>query len=208
MSKVIVGVDLDGVLANFNAAYRRKLIAVTGRDLIPEGEEPPVWDYACPYYGYTRDEDKATWAAIIADPYFWFGLEAMPDAYGFLADVGHMDEVYFMTTRPGLDVKGQSEHWLFDSGANDGPTVLICRGEKGHLARGLGLTHFIDDKPENCLSVATISPATAVYLLACKYNEWAWKDPRYVEAGVRVVRSLDIFSEVLYADRDRAAVGV
>lgn len=213
MRQQVIGIDLDGVLANFNAAYRARLISVTGRDLIPfevcrgwtSAETPPTWNYA-PYYGYTPEEDADTWRSIRTDPTFWQNLRGLPGALEMLNGLAArltglydpIPEVYFITTRPGIDVKGQSESWLMNAGI-DIPTVLITRGEKGDLARGLGLTHFLDDKPENCLSVKTLSTTTETFLLACRYNEWAQDDAQYT--GVRRIGRLDDFTEALNVER-------
>lgn len=206
-----IGIDIDGVLANFNAAYRMKLISVTGRDLIPEGEEPPCWEYAT-HYGYTKDEDSRTWKDILADPWFWQFLAPLPGALSFLdwvdtesryGPVSGLIVPYFITTRPGVDTKGQSERWLRPHVEN--PAVLIARSseDKGLLARGLGLTHFLDDKPENCHAVKTAIPSCDVWLLTARYNEWAHEDVRYTD--IHVALSLEDFQLQLETTRARAA---
>ena len=212
MTQQIIGIDIDGVLANFNKAYREILIKTTGRDLIPEeacrsgkpGEEPPVWDYAA-HYGYTRDEDRATWKAIRESHTFWRNLNALPGTRGFLWDLdidtelaNNPPEVYFITTRPGYSVKSQSVEWLSEYGV-DFPTVLITRGNKGQLAAGLGLTHFLDDKPENCMDVKAARPECAVYLLSCRYNEAQQNDCRAL--GITVIHSLDQFRMALKSEK-------
>jgi hypothetical protein len=211
---MIIGVDIDGVLANFNKAYRQRLISVTGRDLIPEvdcrgeapGEEPPCWDYA-PVYGYTKDEDRATWNSIKNDREFWVNLSPLPGAFQALQrfvrlqDAGH--EVYYITSRPGVEVQTQSLLWLLKQQGLGLPTVMIARGEKGLLAAGLQLTHFLDDRPENCFSVQIASPNTGNYLLACRYNEWARE--RCTNEGIHVVATVSDFINDLEGQRERAA---
>jgi hypothetical protein len=212
----IIGIDIDGCLANFNKAYREILIATTGRDLIPEeccrgsrpGEEPPVWDYA-PHFGYTKDEDRATWKAIRESRTFWQDLDALPGVGGFLwdldidAEIGeNAPEVYFITTRPGNAVKNQTVTWLSEHRV-DFPTVLITRGDKGQLAAGLGLTHFLDDKPENCFDVKAARPECAVYLLSCRYNEAQQNECRM--RGITVIYSIDQFRQVLKRSREQVA---
>jgi hypothetical protein len=203
MAGRIIGVDIDGVLANFNKGYRQKLIEVTGRDLIPEevcrgsrpGEEPPCWNYA-PHFGYTREEDRATWEAIAGDRGFWQGLDVLPGASALLISLKQTEldqdaEIYFITSRPGNTAKEQTEWWLMQHGFR-GATVMIARGEKGFFAHGLGLTHFLDDKPENCESVKIARPGTHNYLLSCRYNESA--HDRLKAQGVIVVNSLHEFA--------------
>lgn len=198
--KPIIGVDVDGVLANFNAGYRQRLIEVTGRNLIPiedcrgaaPGEEPPCWDYA-PHYGYTRDEDKRTWASITNDPRFWLNLAPLPEGEPFLQALQHAVllrngevEVYFITSRPGVLVKMQTELWLRRAGWSLPRTVLIARGDKSGIAKGLGLTHFLDDRPENCIGV-DVNTDAAVYMPSCRYNEAP------LPGGVQVKRISSLF---------------
>jgi 5'(3')-deoxyribonucleotidase len=176
---LVIGVDIDGVLANFNKAYRERLIQVTGRDLIPAvdcsgdtiGSTPPCWSYPVDHYGYTKDEDRAVWKSITEDRHFWRKIEPFARTRGFLEELYFQhDEVYFITTRPGVDVQLQSIDWLMENGYPDEPQVLIARGEKGFLAHGLGLTHFLDDKPENCFSVRQTCPNARIYMNRTRYN--------------------------------------
>jgi hypothetical protein len=205
--QLIIGCDVDGVLADFNTAYRQRLINVTGRELIApfvDGHEPSVWNYATDEYGYTKEEDSAVWKSIIADRYFWGDLCEYPRAVMFLSNLRYVenDGVYFITTRPGLRVKRQTEEWLHNRCVSN-PTVLIAKNAdaKGMLAAGLGLTHFIDDRPENCLAVKTQSPHTDVYLLDHKYNRWACDDVRYTDTTR--IHSLDDFLAALNGTEQR-----
>jgi FMN phosphatase YigB (HAD superfamily) len=222
--KFIIGCDVDGVLADFNTAYRQRLIDVTGRELIPpfvNGHEPTVWNYATDEYGYTKEEDNAVWKSITNDPFFWQDLEQYPTAAAFVWSVLRLfDNVYFITTRPGYMVKPQTEKWLKDLGRNNA-TVLIAKNAKakGYLAAGLGLTHFIDDRDQNCYAVMHYSPDTQVYMLRHKYNSSVidahdmiikgdlWRinntdDPGSVGKPPIIIDSLEQFTEVLYGPRD------
>lgn len=197
MRELRIGIDVDGILANFNKAYREMLIKVSGRDLIPETFEPPTWNYAT-VFGYTKEEDAAAWKEITSDPIFWRRLGVLPGAREMLDaidDARHA--VYFITTRPGVSTQHQTETWLRNFVL--APTVLIAKTseDKGVLARGLGLTHFIDDKPENCLAVKSHIPSCHVYLLDALYNRWAGWDARYNDI-VRIY-SLDKFARVIEA---------
>lgn len=201
MSKpLIVGCDVDGVLADFNTAYRQRLIDVTGRELLPpfvDGHEPSVWNYATDEYGYTKEEDNRVWKAIKSDPHFWGDLDHYPvTALALLLTLRDLENVYFITTRPGLRVKKQTEQWLMSRWITN-PTVLIAGNaeDKGRLAAGLHLTHFIDDRPENCLAVKMQSPNTEVYLFEHRYNAWAKDRPEY-DAVIRIPK-VELFAEIL-----------
>lgn len=172
MRHKVLGIDLDGVLVNFNEGYIRTLAEVSGRLLVDATYEPPCWSYAT-VVGYTDAEDAAAWKSITKNPKFWFNLNALPgaivalDRLAALRHDGH--EVYFITSRPGVRVHDQSVKWLEEHGFPRA-SVLIDRGGKGHAARALGLTHFIDDRPENCVDVMDFTGTTKVFMPRRSYN--------------------------------------
>jgi 5'(3')-deoxyribonucleotidase len=186
-----IGVDIDGILADFNSAYITRVIAWCGRDLFPPRPfEIPCWEYP-QFYGYSNEEIKEVWKGIKADPHFW---ESLPP-YNYTIDVLFYlrkcgvrgDDVYFITDRPGIDAKGQTERWLAQLDEYGGrgvvhPTVLIS-AEKGWIARGLKLDVYIDDKLENCEKVVAESPDTRVFL----YTQ-GWNKSREVPGAIRTDR--------------------
>jgi 5'(3')-deoxyribonucleotidase len=206
--KKIIGVDIDGVLADFNKGFREVLKTVSGRDLFNGEVWPPCWDWPT-HYGYTPEEIAAAWQAVATNPTFWSSLDHYEDARPMLkalvAQVREEDaEVYFITSRyESKGLHGQSLMWLLRKslgflrpGEAVLPTVVIARGNKGLLAQGLGLTHFVDDKPENCVSVALANPRCVVVLLRRSYNQGQalqlWQDYKIVN-----VASLSEFVEEL-----------
>lgn len=172
-----MGFDLDGIFCDFNYSYRQLFIAVTGKDLFPpEWAErkniyPPVWDYEL-HFGYTKTERSDVWKRIRMSKCFWEELSPYEDNLlpfrDYILDSDRNDEIYFITTRPGTCVKAQTESWLYINGL-DNPTVLLS-DYKGHIAFGLDLHCFVDDKLENILSVQEHSPSTRVYLVDKLYN--------------------------------------
>lgn len=205
---MIIGVDIDGVLANFNEAYRTRLTNITGRDLIPADvvtgttpeNTPPCWSFDR-HYGYTVDEIGKTWDSIKNDGLFWQSLRPLPGAGAFIQwlflNVDHgKNEVYYITSRPGLTAKEQTETWLRNMAfTDDNLTVMIARDSKGLFAKGLGLDVMIDDKGENCIDVKTASPGTKVYMPATEYNRYMLYD--YPHVDITTVRSLNTIVEEL-----------
>lgn len=212
MSKMIIGIDIDGVLANFNKSLRDMLIRTSGRDLIPEFEvsgntidtTPPTWFYPSESYGYTKLEESRALDACNNEFDFWENLEPYPQTLDFLKrlynalDEEQGDEVYFLTTREGPDVKGQTERWIRKNCAYrfDAPTILIARGDKGGIARGLGLTHFLDDRPKNCQSVRQACPECIVVMPLTRYNREYANGPASSEQ-VRIVHNILEFVDSL-----------
>lgn len=169
-----IGLDLDGVLVNFNAAYRRKIVAVTGRDLFPEDFTFTTWNYDIKL-GYTHEEISHVWNVIKGDRDFWYRLEpfhgeGVVQALDLLATKqARGADVYFITSRPGYKAKEQSEDWLRGYGFPE-PTVLIS-AEKGWCAYALNLDHYIDDRTENVMSSKVLAPNCQTFLCTRTWNE-------------------------------------
>jgi 5'(3')-deoxyribonucleotidase len=218
-----IGFDLDGVVADFNQSFIKRLEKVSGKtSTLPHTEEPPCWAYPTAI-GFSEEDERAAWNSVKNDPGFWLTLDPLFEAQQALSvlstmyNVGH--EVYFMTTRMGVHPHLQSMTWLELNGFPNA-SVLIS-SNKGPVAQGLALTHFIDDKPENCFDVdAACNPTiefagtktkeikTKVYLFRRKWNDY----PKYMEpaaeAGITVVTSLRDFFEHLIKEESVNAIVV
>lgn len=193
-----VGVDVDGVLADFNRAFITRVIQVTGRNLFPAGYEPTTWGYPTEV-GYTLEEEAAVWETITEDRCFWSSLTPYPETraaveYLHHRAYTHRDDVYFITARPGLDAKKQTEAWLraqfgHVSGFLSNPTVLITK-HKGLAARTLDLDVYIDDRYENAIDVGMVHtdpsiplrgrPSTVSFLLDRPWNAGLPNSPAFV----------------------------
>lgn len=188
-----IGVDLDGVLSDWNAAFLCRLATVTGRypEGLPAGRfVPEVWDWPTRQTGYTPDEVRQTWASVHADPYFWQTLDPLPGAVAFLDRLwrwtslqnwsgGASHEVYFLTKRDGLRVKDQTEHWLAAHGYGGRvPTVCIVRGSKGDVAAACGLDAVVDDHVGNLEIIRAAKGDVDTVLYDAPYNRHATLAPR------------------------------
>jgi 5'(3')-deoxyribonucleotidase len=201
-----LGIDVDGCLADFNHPFIDRCVQVTGKDLFPPRPfDIPVWDYP-QHYSYTADETSAVWENIKADPWFWYNLPTYPNTIQSLKAIARQrqlgDDVYFITSRPGLNAKDQTERWLFKHTwdiplANGSPTVLIS-SHKGLCAQALDLTHYIDDRDKNALDVASMHwkgepPTVKTYLLDRPWNRACDADAY----GIRRVASISEMMENL-----------
>lgn len=193
MSNLRIGIDMDGCLADFNVPYISLIEQHSGVKL-PDSSDtyPNRWNYESDA-GLNSTQVSKMWAEIKASPDFWVKLPAYPETSSFLRSILDLElfqdaAVYFITNRPGLDAKGQTEVWLQRNGYNAHPTVLIS-GEKGLCAKALELTHYIDDKNENCTDVRDNSPETANFMIQRPWNT--------AQPGVPVVTSINDFLMVL-----------
>ena len=168
-----LGIDIDGVLADFVTAYKARFVQLTGRDLFGDSLWAS-WSHEITV-GYTKDEVTAIWEAIKSDPLFWVKLSPYWDALTVLERLTfrhYHDDVYFITARPGIEVKKQTELWLSTHSPffDETPTVLIS-SEKGMCCRALRLEKYIDDRPENVADVRRLSPDTKTYLMDRTWNQ-------------------------------------
>jgi len=183
---MILGIDVDGVLADFNSGFIQRTIEVTGKDLFPPRPfDIPTWDYAT-YYGYTKDEEAAVWESIKSDRHFWSHLNAYPGVENFIEHLwAETWDVYFITARPGIRAKIQTEHWLqlYDF---ELPTVLIS-WDKDLCAKALKLDRYVDDRIENAIDV--VEAGIPTYLLTRPWN----KNFRAAANGIIRISSLEEF---------------
>lgn len=173
-----IGVDVDGVLAQFNEAFIDLIIKETGIDLFPPRPfDIPTWHYP-QLYGYNnKDHLNMVWDKINESETFWLRLKPYPEANEVIAQLGGRvlkgDDVYFITTRPSCGIvsaKSQTEQWLEYKVFDDFTPTVIVTADKGPIAKALDLTHFIDDKWENVRDVKDDAPDCKVYLLDRAWN--------------------------------------
>ncbi len=162
------GVDVDGVCADWVAAYRQLVKQMHGID-IPDATS---WTW---YEGYlTEAQDAETRAYTQANPDWWLKLQPYENTHLAFAILNQaakhrVIDLYFITFRPGRGLKATTEQWLGWQGI-DNPTVICSVHDKGHVAQGLGLDVFVDDKPENCRDVMEACPHALVSLITQPWN--------------------------------------
>lgn len=199
-----IGIDIDGVLADFNTGYIDLIRRTTGIQLPPVSNVyPDVWHYERAA-GVTKKQEHEVWEHI-RNSEFWgqlFPLKGTLEVLDKLTQLryeGH--EIYFITSRVGKKVKFQTERWLSLYGMNN-PTVLIS-DKKGPVAQGLELDVFIDDKPENCADVQLASPKTRVFLLDQPYNRKTVTGMQLTPSGMvsgpiyRALSVMEVLNDVL-----------
>lgn len=170
-----IGLDMDGVLAAFHPAYEECVVSyANGVDLFPKRYPealPPTWDWP-QHYGYTDDVVEQVWTHIKNSETFWLSLSSVPGAWKLAEYLRlKMDELYFITDRPGSTAQAQTATWLNSVLGFDNPSVIISRRGKGICARALSLDVYVDDKYENVLDVQTQSPETVALCIDYPYNQ-------------------------------------
>jgi hypothetical protein len=213
-----IGFDMDGVLADFAAAfhdYDARLFGPDADDGIgqPETEEERQAAAGSLEKGEDRVENareqrrrqEAIWQAIESTPDFWMTLEpteagAVRRIYDLM--LKHRWEVFFITQRPATDgdtVQRQTQRWLVAQGF-DLPSVLVIRGSRGAAAAALRLDYHVDDSPQNCLDVIADSTARPI-LIVSPSDEVPIASARKLGIGVTsgIGAALDILDQATLA---------
>lgn len=180
--KNIVVFDLDGVLADFYEGYDRACVAL-GEPVPPRS--PWRWDDRW---------NKKVWEHIRHSPMFWRTLDPLVPAQTFqrISKLGYNNDVYFATSRPGVNVKGQTQGWLSEQGIAF-PTVVIT-GAKGEFAAAVKATHLLDDKAGNCVFTAYHYRDCKTCILDAPYNQY---DPEVLGSKVIRVGTVEEFLDIV-----------
>ena len=157
MKRKVVQFDVDGVLADFLTGYR----AVESK-LGLEPTYAPVWD------AYLND---AVWHVIKdSSTLFWRHLPmlASPHEFARINDLTYAFDVYFVTARPGVTAKTQTQRWLQLKGISS-PTVIVS-SKKGQVARAIEADFAIEDNLGNAIDLWDHFVEN-VFLLDAPYNQ-------------------------------------
>lgn len=168
-----IGIDIDGVIANFYEPYEKLCIKHQGEDLFGDNKwpnrEPRTWNWP-ESYGYTRETMRKVWEEIKQSGSFWTYASPMEPDRSTVVPLVVMNEhdVYFITSRPGKNALWQTKTWLGSVGMK-GANVMLSN-HKGFAAKALELDIYIDDKAQNIQECEWVSPKTHSYLLNKPYN--------------------------------------
>jgi hypothetical protein len=189
-NRLRVGVDIDGVLANFVQAYREVCQDITLRELPTEAS-----DWGMTNWNLSKEDHSLAWRTLSGVNNFH--TTVLPyDETSVVGEICQKCRVFFITTRTatkGLPVEVQTALWLSLYVGVAFPTVLVVEN-KGEIANALGLDAMIDDKPENLASVGEHSKKTQLYLRDQPWNQDA---EQKVKTSFSRVFSLDEFKRRL-----------
>ncbi len=160
-----IGIDVDGVFAEFNTAFKQLL------PMVPETFVPDVWDWP-QKYGVTTEQLRTAWETLRASDDFWLSLKPYDDTCEQLlvaerlSESGH--DIYFVTAREGTKAKWQTEDWLLRQGSYCPTVIVVPNRQKVEVCSALGLDAMLDD----CLTnVGPIAEVCRAYLLDRPWNQ-------------------------------------
>lgn len=215
-----VGFDMDGVLADFAAAYHdveQRLfgpVRTMARAEDPEEEagqqddtpEDERLERQRRVSESSRRRD-AIWRAIQATPDFWEGLKPLdPGAARRIHEMAlrHRWEVFFITQRPATEgdvVQRQTQRWLVQQGFPL-PSVLVIAGSRGAAAGALRLDYHVDDSAKNCIDVKSESGAKPLLIVDPRDEATAVTARRLgIGTAGSISQCLDILEQVSVARR-------
>jgi hypothetical protein len=154
-----LGIDVDGVLADFRTAFRTLATSELGRkdDADIEAE-------------LSKGDIERLWKAVARLPNWWADLPAYePDQIARLYQLarGGRWEVFFMTSRPpssGDSVQLQTQVWLEQHGFYMPSVLTAPAGARGELARALRVDLVVDDHLVNCMEIIGASNAKVLHM--------------------------------------------
>jgi hypothetical protein len=158
-----IGIDVDGVIADFRSAFRTAAVRCLRRDVVDSDNS----DTGGPL---SPEDVRRVWDYIARTQNWWMDVPPYEPAqiarlYSMTRAVGW--EVFFMTKRPpsaGDSVQFQTQWWIERFGFYL-PAVLTVPGSRGEIANGLRLDMIIDDQVINCIEVISGAPAKALLML-------------------------------------------
>ncbi|HVL67913.1 MAG TPA: hypothetical protein VM364_11675 [Vicinamibacterales bacterium] len=187
-----VGIDIDGVLADFRSAFHEAARQCLRRDV-----EEVVDPKSAAALG-DRDVRKV-WDFVARVTNWWMELQPYePDQIARLYELTRAGgwEVFFLTNRPrsaGDSVQFQTQWWLERQGFYL-PSVLTVPGSRGDVSNGLRLDVVIDDLVMNCVEIVGGSPAKAILMLR---DDQPSVRKHALDRGIGVVSTLAETLEVL-----------
>jgi len=200
-----IGIDVDGVIADFRTAFHAAAVRCLRRDVSVSQDRQSAGPLS-------SDDVRKVWDYIARTQNWWMDVPPYePDQIARLYSLTRAAgwEVFFMTKRPpsaGDSVQFQTQWWIERFGFYL-PAVMTVPGSRGDLANGLRLDMIIDDQVLNCIEV--ISAATTKALLMLRATDDAARE-HASNRGIGVVSTLaeaitvlDRLQEVLPLKRGR-----
>jgi 5' nucleotidase, deoxy (Pyrimidine), cytosolic type C protein (NT5C) len=165
---VKIQVDVDGVLADFMLGAYQYARTIDPTVPFVDTLTTKDWDH---WEGWQPDTVKAVWAHIKESPIFFFKLRSLIGKaewrqLGVYSKPGH--ELYFVTSRPGVTAKWQTESWIYDQMERQGTVVMTA--DKAGFAKLIKPDFSIEDNAKNASLIGEVIGANKSFILDRLYN--------------------------------------
>ncbi len=161
---MLVGMDIDGVVADFLSPFLRCLSKRIGGEPIAA---EMITDLSFKGHAAVTEEIvEECLMAVSQDRDFWHQITPLlaPSEWEALDDLSRRDELVFIThryQRETYDINQVTCDWLRKHGVSK-PVVHFTQQYKSEVVERLGVKLFVDDRQENCLDVAEKTQATVI----------------------------------------------
>jgi hypothetical protein len=146
-----ISIDLDGVMADFGAAFQQVSKRVFP-GLIPDNYRPTAWHWPI----MTKEQENEIWAAVNKVPNFWLDVRPMFTNMNELVNSAwNEDDIFFVTSRAttvGDSVLSQSTRWVrkYIFAFRPFSVIPVEHGkDKGRIFDAAGIEASIDDYDVN-----------------------------------------------------------
>jgi uncharacterized HAD superfamily protein len=183
---MMVGLDIDGVLADFISPFLRVLEMRVGNGAITPAT---VMDLNFEKHAFVTEQAVLECIEEVSnDPAFWQELAPLPSSehWKALEALSRQQTLVFVThrhERQSYSIQQVTRNWLKKHGVSD-PVVYFTQTYKSELIRKLKIDLFVDDRHENCRDAAENTEAL-VLMPHRSYNQ-TFNHPR-----VRRIPDLD-----------------
>ncbi len=163
--------DIDGVLAEYNAAFAAVLRAHGAELTLVAGKEPERWLWYR-HYGATAEQIEKALNYTSSHPHWWSALDRHADftvgARNLLSDLCEDQEVTFVTARP--CGRNATMHWLSWHLNNQDRVPTILTPNKPLALIGLAPDVVIEDNHLTLEACVRALPETRLLLVDRPYN--------------------------------------
>ncbi|OGQ76670.1 MAG: hypothetical protein A3G40_14260 [Deltaproteobacteria bacterium RIFCSPLOWO2_12_FULL_57_22] len=190
---MILGLDIDGVVADFLSPFLQVVARKTGMGAIAA---ETITDFNFKEHPFLTE--AIVWKSmeeVSYDPAFWRGLSSLisDEDWHRLEALSGQGKLVFVThryERETYSIPQVSCDWLRRHGISR-PVVYFTQEPKGQLVQDLGVSLFVDDRFENCQNVA--EKTGAIVLMPHRTYNQEFTHPR--------VRRIQNFNELFtYVD--------
>jgi len=169
---MMVGLDIDGVVADFISPFLRLVEERAGGGPI---DPQTITDPNFIYHPFVTNEIISECMEKVSyNPGFWQELASLPSPaeWKTLDRYSRERRLIFLThrwERETYDINQVTCDWLRRNGVSD-PVVYFTQEKKSRFVQKLNITLFVDDRQENCQDVAE-NTAAVVLMPHRPYNQ-------------------------------------
>ena len=171
---MMVGLDIDGVLADFLPPFLKILEQRAGNG--PIDLESIIDPSFVSHPAISNEIISECMEAVSYDARFWEDLAPLPTArqWQALDDLSRERRLVFVTHRYERETYSIHEvtcDWLKKHGVTN-PVVYFTQNQKSELVRRLNVNLFVDDRHENCRDIAENTDAVVMMPHRCYNNSF------------------------------------